>query len=554
MIVKRIAEKIKALLRRAVGSLAAAMVVVLAFFMIPALYFLAKASAETANRFWAGPGIFFSSGANRLAVLAWAVCVVGGGLVAWLVFSNRLLIWAVARKMIVEALNRKVAVVLLVFLLILIPSLPFILKTEGNPKSQIQITLTYALGLGQLLLSVLAVCLCTASVCGEIDGRQIQVTDTKPLPRWQYLTGKLLGVMILCSTLLFLMALSIGVLLYILMATRNVSDLPPGDRQMVLVGLMQARVEVLVTRRNLRPAVPDFREIVDKNIKERTEKGEFADASALRSKHRELTNQLRSNYMSVPPMQGRIWRIEGLSVRPAEPVFVHFKIERLSDEGPPSVYARWQFFHEAPGEQAKGTSASEGPSLALVYQTGWARHPLNAVQDIPVPGGVVSPTGMLYIGLQNAEPGLTVYMSPDEGLEVLQRTEGFLPNYYRALLVILCHILLLSAISIMAGAALSFPVASITVAGIFVAGLLSPWVVSETANKHDVWSFFVRGVCYAVPHVGRFSSIGDLVNGRAVTWAFVGKAMAALGFLWGGGAMLLASYFYYRRELARVIV
>ena len=98
------------------------------------------------------------------------------------------------------------AVVLVVFFVVLMPSLPFILKTEGSLKSQVQIVFSYSLVLAQVLLSLLAVFLCTASLCSEIERRHVQITDTKPLPRWTFLLGKLVGVVVLCAGIMFLMA------------------------------------------------------------------------------------------------------------------------------------------------------------------------------------------------------------------------------------------------------------------------------------------------------------------------------------------------------------
>ena len=65
--------------------------------------------------------------------------------------------------------------------LLLMLSLPFILKTEGSLKSQTQLTLFYALVLGLTLLSVLAIFVSAASICSEVEQKHIQVTDTKPL-------------------------------------------------------------------------------------------------------------------------------------------------------------------------------------------------------------------------------------------------------------------------------------------------------------------------------------------------------------------------------------
>jgi hypothetical protein len=162
---KKLIAKLKGLGRWLVHRTPEVLLCILAILLLPLVAWSLEAAAGAVRKMLAAPGAFFTS----RATLAWAVCLVGMGALIALVVWKRHLIWAVARKMILEALHRKVAAVLLVFFIVLMPSLPFILKTEGNPKSQVQIILTYSLILGQVLLSLLAVFLCLASVCGVID-------------------------------------------------------------------------------------------------------------------------------------------------------------------------------------------------------------------------------------------------------------------------------------------------------------------------------------------------------------------------------------------------
>jgi hypothetical protein len=149
---------------------------------------------------------------------------------------------------------------------------------------------------------------------------------------------------------------------------------------------------------------------------------------------------------------------------------------------------------------------------------------------------------------------------------VLQKTEGFLPNYYRALLIILFHVSLLAALGLMAGALFSFPVAALVVSCLFVGGLIGPWfaqfvqpdvykgLTSFTQHLDTLWRWFAAAVLALMPNFASFSPLGDLVNGRMVTWNHVSSAGAALLLIKGGGALLIGFYFYARRELARVIV
>jgi len=83
------------------------------------------------------------------ATVVFLVGLAGLVVVVWRTWQRT---WAVARKMILEAFHRKVVLVLLVFLLVLMPSLPFVLKTEGALKSQVQIVLLYSLVLSMVLI------------------------------------------------------------------------------------------------------------------------------------------------------------------------------------------------------------------------------------------------------------------------------------------------------------------------------------------------------------------------------------------------------------------
>ncbi len=554
-------RQFKAVVRWLVRLTPEVMGALLLAFLLPLLYFWFQGIAEAAQKIWADPGAFFSSRGVPISALAWGWCLVATGLLAWPILRRWGLIWAVARKMIIEAIHRKVIVVLLIFFIVLMPSLPFILKTEGNVKSQVQIVITYALALGQVLLSLVAVFLCTASVCGEIDRGHIHVLDPKPLARWQYLVGKLLGVTILCSTIMFLMGGAVYGLARYVVRDRDFAHLSPLEWGRARNSIVQAREEVLVTRRRVEHSVPDFDEDVDRDIRELRERGELGARVTRELREREIRSRLRNKHMSVKGMSGNMWKFDGLKPDPTLPIFLRFKPVRFEPQAPKKVTGYWEVYHDVPLAEAEPGGEKQKPKL--IYRHDRRTYVCGAFQEIALPGAVrlqdgdeVLPlaghSGVLYVGFFNARPD-PVFFEPDGGLELMQRTEGFLPNYYRSLVIVLCQITLLAAISIMAGAALSLPVASLLVGAVFIAGLLAPWVVAPY-REPGVVTQVLKALCYCVPHFARFNPIGDLVNGQAVGWGFVGRAMAALVFGWGAVSMFLATLFYSKRELARVIL
>jgi hypothetical protein len=148
----------------------------------------------------------------------------------------------------------------------------------------------------------------------------------------------------------------------------------------------------------------------------------------------------------------------------------------------------------------------------------------------------------------------------------LQQTDGFLPNYYRAVLILLCHIALLAALGLMAGSVLSFPVASLTVVFFFIVGLIGPWFITFLEPEWHVeygpveevvkavWRTALKGVMQVCPHFGQYNPLGSLTDGRLVSWPLVATAGAVMFYVKSAAALALGMYLYARRELARVIV
>jgi len=562
-------DKLRDMLRLVVWRTPEALLVLFLVSLAPLVYFLGAAMLRTVIRFAADSDLFVNSlKRDPWPLVTWIVCVGGGVGLGFLMFRWRTFIWAVARKLILEAMHRKVVIVLLVFFAILMPSLPFILKTEGNPKSQIQIVLTYALALAEVLLCLVAVFLCTASMCGEIESKHVQVTDTKPLARWQFLVGKLFGVVVLCSAVLFLMAAPVYLLVRYMGRDRDFSHLSPAEMQRQQRRLQMAQYEVFSSRRAIAAPLPDVTAAVEAEIQKLRAQGELGHPKAQAQKRRDLTNDFQRWQLTVAPNAAIGWHIYGLTPNTKEWLFVRFKLQSLNLKSDRQLAGAWQFYW--PGDPTKeGTGGEAEGHLRLVGQmTGyWAAW---SYQEIQVPGNVVDPNGGVHVVYRNLQPDTSVAFYPEDNIQFLQRVEGFFPNYYRSLLVILCHVVLLSALALMASSALSFPVASLTVAGIFIAGLVAPWVSAQNTNLligetssgagfvavRVYWLLKVamHGIAAVVPNFTRYSPISNLVNGKLVSWYFVGQSATVLCFLQGTVVMLLAVYFYHRRELARVIV
>ncbi len=535
---------------------------------VPLIVMVARQIALAAIALVASPAGFFQTvGKHPWQSLAAVVCVVGVTALVVVLWRNWSFVWAVARKMILEAIHRKVVMILLLFFVVLMPSLPFILKTEGSLKSQVQIVLLYSLVLSMFLLALMAIFVSTASICSEVERKHVHITDTKPLRRWQFLLGKWLGVVIMCAAVLYSMGAGGYFLVLGLIDAPDYSEMTAGEVGEARSAREQVFNEVLVGRKAVTAPLPDVSEEIDAEVERLRELGKLSPY--VYSFRQTMRQQILSQYLSVPPGGSQRWDFAGLEPREDEFLQVRFRGYYQGGEG---IYGRWSVGRvEQPSEQSGEEDSQErlvrvwGPVYAP--QGGWRN---NTAHELMIPAELLSPEGTLTLIYENVDPRLrlshSVIFDIKHPVEVLQRQQGFLPNYYRALLIILVHIALLAALGLTAGALFSFPVAALVVSCLFVGGLIGPWfgqfvqpdiykpLTSTSQNLDIAWRMFARIILSFMPNFGSYSPMGSVVGGRMVTWGQVSAAGAVLLLVKGGVALLLGMYFYTRRELARIIV
>jgi len=510
--------------------------------------------------------LFTEAAANLWLVAAVLVCLVGFAGLVVVMWRNWGLIWAVARKMILEAFHRKVVIVLLVFFVVLMPSLPFVLKTEGSLKSQVQIVLLYSLALGMVLLSLLAIFCATASICSEVERRHVHITDTKPLFRWQFLVGKWLGIVVMCTAVLYGMAGGTYVLIRLLVMDPDYDSMTAQEVNEARDERQQVLNEVLIARRSVTTPLPDVSAEVEAEIERLREIGKMSPY--VHSFRKTTTEQMLSRKMSVPPGASHRWDFKGLEPQASGWVHVRFKGYWQGGRG---IHGFW-WPVRVEMAKAEGSAGEAQETMRRLMQIGappggWTN---NVSHELKLPARFINADGTLTLLYENAEPGMpinhSVVFDIESPVEVLQKEQGFLPNYYRSLLIILFHVGLLAALGLMAGALFSFPVATLLVACLFIGGLISPWFaqfvepniyarLTTWGEQLDrIWRAAASFLLALMPNFSSFSPLGDLVGGRSVPWGRVASAGSVLLLIKGGAAMLIGMYFYARRELARVIV
>jgi len=205
-------------------------------------------------------------------------------------------IWAVARHMIAEGIRMKIALVFIGIILIVLPSMPFIIAGDGvTLTSRVQNFLSYSLGSVGFLLSLLTVFLSCSSISNEIQLKQIFMVVSKPIPRWHFFVGKWLGIVTLNAAILLFTGITIwGFTWYLKSRPTEVPD----DQETL-------NYEVLNVRHGTQPKPPDFAAIVEERMRRLQEEGALTDVDpSRRAQVRPAAHKLPNAWPRILPSNG----------------------------------------------------------------------------------------------------------------------------------------------------------------------------------------------------------------------------------------------------------
>jgi len=439
------------------------------------------------------------------------------------------------------ALRFRLFAVVATLLVLAVVGLPLIVKDDGTARGFAQIILTYTLSAVTALLGFSTLWLSCGALARDIEDCQIQVVATKPIARWQIWLGKWFGIASLNATLLVLAAACI----YGLLQWRA-SRLPPMERQ-------ELRQELLVARGSAHEAdrTADINAKTEEILQDRLKAnpGIEADIDEVRKQIRE---QVVADSQLVPPGYYRPWNIYlGTSSDiHNKPLQLRIKFEAADHSLSGTYVGEWHIGNP------DSTNFVVLPPMSLAPDT---------FHEFEIPAGLVSDKGYLTIVFVN-DNNTSLLFPLEDGMEVLFPQGGFTMNFIRALGIIFCWLILLSAIGLMAASFLSFPVAaffSITMLLVaFSSGTLAESVELGTVTSGStptpgsrsitdtVMIPTLKGMLDVLNLVENFSPIDSLSSGRSVPWSELGAAFARIVLLFGGAFAITGIALFSRRELA----
>jgi hypothetical protein len=456
---------------------------------------------------------------------------------------------SISRLTIAEAIRNKAAVLSILVLAVVLASLPFVMKGDNTLAGRVRTFLAYSLSTLSFLLSMLTILLGCGSVALEIKSRRVCMMGTKPVPRWQILLGKWLGIVTLDLVLL-----SVGIAC-VYGTTKYLASLPgtnPEDKYVLFN-------EVLVARAGTEMKIPDLSAEVERRFQLRREEGRVPhdDPTVVEQIKRDIELTLRRDYLSASTLDSQAWEFGDLLVKRDPGEFLHLRYKLSVAPMPPREVMDYVW---VVGDRRKGT-----PERAFAR-----RDKVGIYQEMPIPVDFVAEDGTLRVELVNVHPAgaertyhATISFSEEDKPLLLYKIGTFGGNLLRAAVIIYCKLMFLAAAGVCASTYLGFPVASLVCMVLFLAAAMSGFILEsldltpklkyiDEPLEYVSWFFKPLGLALyrIVPQLSKFNPVPTLVDGRAVTLLWVLDSIGKLVVLRVSILGLLAYVLFQRRELA----
>jgi len=450
----------------------------------------------------------------------------------------------------------KLALVFVGFIVLVVLGLPFSIQGDSSLTGAVQSFMQYGLTATGFLLSLLTIFM-SRSLADELVGRQIFLLMTKPLPRWQYVAGKWVGITVLNTSFLFGSGLTIYVMVHYIKNTH-----PPIDEVFDQASLDK---EVLVARHALPYQPPDFLRPAKQEYERNLEEGLYENTPEItaRSETARLTKKYEARWRVVGPSEKRVFEFENVLCDRSTGKEVQIRYKTEVTRYPPDEVFRGLWMA---GDAAKGTPVYRIP----------VRHVVGRFHGVRIPADAVAEDNTLTVFFSNENPfkdepqyNNVIEFRKSNDLELLFVVGSFEWNLVRLLVLMLCKLMFLAAVALLLTTVFSFPVACLASFTIYVLAGTRSFILESfdfaSADQAGMFTspreFFIQLVMHlyhtvhwVIPDFGRYDAIESFVNGRNVglVWVLQGVFWLVLvkTALVLGSAMLL----FHRREVAEVSV
>ncbi|MHC4123092.1 MAG: ABC transporter permease [Planctomycetota bacterium] len=455
-------------------------------------------------------------------------------------------IWAVATNTVKQALRLKIAAAFIIMVGLLLPVMGLTMEGDGTLKGRLQTFISYSFSLTAFMLCILTIVVSTYSLTSDIKQKQIFTVITKPIRRFQFILGKLLGVILLDIILL----IPFYAIIY------SITTAIPRFAKASSSEIAQVRDEFFTARASIIPKEPDVEEEIHQIYQKLESSGQIEQHFRGSTKEgilAELRQRTKLRKRAVPPGHALTWQFN--NIKPLDPngyLFIRFKYDVSRNPADLKIYGKWVIGDDRQIKYATGIKTPIYPVQQI--------HLIRTPNEIKIPIDAVANDGYLAVTFQN-DPQLNVpvVIFPfEDGLEVLYKADSFLANYIRAVLIIFCRLIFLACLGVLASTFLTFPVAILFCFAIFFAGTISGFTLEsfDYLGKDASWlySYTLRPIVTLLPRLDKFSPAKFLVPARLLSYPLLGKIIAVMVFIKSTLILIFAVLLFHRKELARIVV
>ncbi|MDD5459081.1 MAG: hypothetical protein PHF37_06795 [Phycisphaerae bacterium] len=449
---------------------------------------------------------------------------------------------AVAKNTIRQAFRLKIAYVFLAVLVVLLPLMAWTMTGDGTVKGKLQTFVSYGLSLTGFLLAIFTIVVSIYTLTSDLQQRQIFMVITKPIRRFELILGKLFGVILLDAFLLLVLSAVIYGLALAIPKFGHVTQ----EQQ------AQLDNEFFTARASLKPIIPD----VTEEVKQTYEKLEKSGQLSMNMTKQQILNQLQKQKelekRAVPVGYDILWEFNNLKpIDPRKSLFIRFKYDVSINPPDLQLYSKWLV---GDIRQIQYGTAMINPVFEFNR-----KDLIRTFYEIEVPASAVAADGYLGIAFINIPLNNTVVIfPPEDGLEVLYKTDSFTANFFRAAILIFLRLIFLAALGTLAASFLSFPVAILLCLMIFFTATVSGFVIESFdylgQNATGIYNYTVKPLIQLIPQFDKYNPASYIVSARLIGWPLLGKVVLLMLCLQSMVPLIGAVIIFHFKEIARITV
>ena len=453
-------------------------------------------------------------------------------------------IWAVAQNTIAQALRMKVALLVILMLLVLLPMMGAITEGDGTLKGKLQTFVSYSLSMTSLMLCTLSIAISIYCVSDDIKRRHIFLVATKPIRRSQILLGKFLGVVLLNVFLLAVYASIIWGFTMMLPVINKSSDeeIAVAQRQ-----FFTARKEVQV-----KVDMEKFKALADERYDQLEKLYQLPENMTEEKIRKELLNQERLKDRSVEVGHVKSWIFNDVHPKSQDDtLFIQYEYEAATTTPDNKILGQW-----AVGDDRQVDKYAPGQWKTNIYPV-TRREGVRIQYEFEVPADCVAEDGYVAVMFKNPFENATTVIPQD--VKLLYKTGSFNTNYIRVVLVLLSRLICLSAIGIFASTWLSFPVAVFVTVGIFCLAVVNSFFSESVAGLAQAariaYNLTLMPIVWMLP---KFDAAYDptpyLITSKLLSSSLLGEIYLYTVFIKSSILIFFGIIIFRFRELAKINV